>query len=145
MIFIPNTSESAYQHLRPAFQSWDKNVGSIDQTPSPPKYKEGVWGRDYLAVHSLFIVVLFFFSFSLMPPICLSRRGHSARNSRDGSQRPPTVSTRSTRTGLNTNVSTCSSLSSDSRLASYSATLNMICSRDKQGRIAVIPVVPLLM
>ena len=36
-IHIPNFSESAYQHLRPAFQSWDKNVGSIDQTPSPPK------------------------------------------------------------------------------------------------------------
>ena len=46
---MPNTSESAYQHLRPAFQSWDQNVGSINQTPSPHKYKEGVWGRDYIA------------------------------------------------------------------------------------------------
>ena len=35
---MPNTSESAYQHLRPAFQSWDKNVGSIDQTPSVPPH-----------------------------------------------------------------------------------------------------------
>ena len=28
----------------PAFQSWDKKVGSMHQTPSPPKYKRGSLG-----------------------------------------------------------------------------------------------------
>ena len=28
----------------PAFQSWDKNVGSMHQTPSSPKYKRGSLG-----------------------------------------------------------------------------------------------------
>ena len=46
-IFVP-----ALECRSQAFQSWDKNVGLIDQTPSPPKYKEGVWGRDYF-YHSM--------------------------------------------------------------------------------------------
>ena len=43
---LPNLHTNTCNLCQPAFQNWDKSVGSIDQTPSPPKYKEGVWGRD---------------------------------------------------------------------------------------------------
>ena len=56
-IHIPNTSESAYQHLRPTFQSWDKNVGSIVQTPHPNTKRES--GDKTISMLEVSVVVFF--------------------------------------------------------------------------------------